>query len=684
MAKALDKLMLTVGLLDRITAPMKGIQRTIKNVTDNSRKAFMSTAAGVTALIAASTTFASTINPANDMNNALNEVRSLEVADDTLARLNQAGLRYSIEFGESASNYVRSAYDIQSAINGLAGDDLPRFTTAAGTLAKATKANVTDITGYFGSMYGIFKKQANDMGKGAWVEMLAGQTAQAVQMFKTTGPEMSAAFESIGAGATTMGVKLNEQMAVLGSLQATMSGSEAGTKYGAFLEGLGNAQDKLGLTFTDNSGQLLPVVQILDMINSKTTGLNALEVQDLLSGAFGSDEAVGFIQLMSSDIDKLGQDINKLGSISGMQKAIDMAKAMQDPFAQVAAGIRGVSTAIWQKALPVIYPFIDSITNVTLLIVEWTDKYPHLAKAIGLAATAFMAFVAIAGLMSITIGLARYAMVGLTMRFIIVKPIVWAARVVLIAWNATLWLARTALLAFVLYGPALAGVFTAMKAGILTSLPAMWAFTAALLANPLTWIVVGVVALIAALAALVVYWDDVTAAVKRFFSGMSALANTAIFEPIQKWWGDFQVWLSSITFMPSWDLHLELFESLKGWWLGFKNWLSTLDPFAFLGEKISWLKEKFSWLPGIDVTAKSTQEVVSRSESSLESVNKMVALPGSEDAQGRQDSDGLFQTISNMFGGNKKSLHVEKMEVHNNGKGVRGDELMYQLEMEAG
>lgn len=684
MAKALDKLMLTVGLLDRITAPMKGIQRTIKNVTDNSRKAFMSTAAGVTALIAASTTFASTINPANDMNNALNEVRSLEVADDTLSRLNQAGLKYSIEFGESASNYVRSAYDIQSAINGLAGDDLPRFTTAAGTLAKATKANVTDITGYFGSMYGIFKKQANDMGKGAWVEMLAGQTAQAVQMFKTTGPEMSAAFESIGAGATTMGVKLNEQMAVLGTLQATMSGAEAGTKYGAFLEGLGNAQDKLGLTFTDNSGQLLPVVQILDMINSKTTGLNALEVQDLLSGAFGSDEAVGFIQLMSSDIDKLGQDINKLGSISGMQKAIDMAKAMKDPFAQVAAGIRGVSTAIWQKALPVIYPFIDSITNVTLLIVEWTDKYPHLAKAIGLAATAFMAFVAIAGLMSVAIGLARYAMVGLTMRFIIVKPIVWAARVALIAWNATVWLARTALLAFVLYGPALAGVFTAMKAGILTSLPAMWAFTAALLANPLTWIVVGVVALIAAIVALVVYWDDVTAAVKRFFSGMSALANTAIFEPIQQWWGDFQVWLSSITFMPSWDLHLELFESIKEWWLGFKNWLGTLDPFAFLGEKISWLKEKLSWLPGIDVTAKSTQEVVSKSESSLESVNKMVALPGAEDTQGRQESGGLFQTISNMFGGNKKSLHVEKMEVNNHGKGVRGDELMYQLEMEAG
>ncbi|WP_394178495.1 phage tail tape measure protein [Marinomonas posidonica] len=684
MARGLDRLMLTIGLLDRITAPMKGIQRTIKNVTDNSRKAFMNTAAGVTALIAASTSFASTVNPANDMNNALNEVRSLEVADQTLARLNQAGLKYSIEFGDQAAGYVRSAYDIQSAIDGLVDNDLPRFTTAAGTLAKATKANVTDITSYFGSMYGIFKRQANEMGKGTWVEMLAGQTAKAVQMFKTTGPEMSAAFESIGADAATMGVKLHEQMAVLGTLQATMSGSESGTKYGAFLEGLANAQGKLGLSFTDESGQLLPIVEILEMINTKTKGLNALEVQDVLSDAFGSDQAVSFIKLMSNDIGKLSSDIDKLGNITSMQKAIDMAKAMRDPFAQVAAGIRGVSIAVWQKALPAINPFIDSITSATLVIVEWTDKYPHLTKAIGLAATAFIAFVAIAGLMSIAIGLARYAMVGLTMRFIIVKPIVWGAQLVMKAWTASLWLARTALLAYVLYGPALAGVFMSMKTGILTSLPAIWAFTAALLANPLTWIVVGVVALIAALVALVVYWDDVTAAVKRFFSGMSALANTAIFEPIQQWWGDFQVWLGSVSFMPEWDLRIDLFESIKQWWVDFKNWLNTLDPFAFLGDKVDWLKQKLSWIPGIDVENSTSQEVVSKAVSHSETVNSMVSLPGSGSSQSSGDSGGLFQSISNMFGGSKKSVQVEKIEVNNHGQGVRGDELMYQLEMEAG
>ena len=98
--KQLEKLMLTVGLLDRVTKPMRGIQRTIQQVTSQSRKAFENTAAGVTALMASAGAFMTTISPANDLNNALREVSSLDVAEDTLKQLNQAGMQYSIEFGE--------------------------------------------------------------------------------------------------------------------------------------------------------------------------------------------------------------------------------------------------------------------------------------------------------------------------------------------------------------------------------------------------------------------------------------------------------------------------------------------------------------------------------------------------------------------------------------------------------
>jgi len=49
---------------------------------------------------------------------------------------------------------------------------------------------------------------------------------------------------------------------------------------------------------------------------------------------------------------------------------------------------------------------------------------------------------------------------------------------------------------------------------------ATWLFNAALWANPITWIVVGIIALGVALAALVYYWDDVKAAFLGFFNSI--------------------------------------------------------------------------------------------------------------------------------------------------------------------
>ena len=120
--------------------------------------------------------------PALGQNAALGEVASLGVAADALELLNQKSLEFSIAYGTNATAFVSSAYDIQSAIAGLTGTQLATFTGASNLLAKATKADAATITNYVGTMYGIFQKQADSMGKGAWVEQLTGQTATAVQM----------------------------------------------------------------------------------------------------------------------------------------------------------------------------------------------------------------------------------------------------------------------------------------------------------------------------------------------------------------------------------------------------------------------------------------------------------------------------------------------------------------------
>ncbi|MCP4824731.1 MAG: phage tail tape measure protein, partial [Shimia sp.] len=216
---------------------------------------------------------------------------------------------------------------------------LSEFTRASGVLAAATKADTATITNYVGTMYGIFQHSANEMGKADWVNMLGGQTAKAVQMFKTTGDGMSSAFTSIGAAATSVGVGMTEQMAILGTLQSTMSGSEAGTKYRAFLAGASKAQAALNMQFTNAQGQMLPMVDILNQIKGRYGETISVAEAAELSKAFGTQEASAMIQLLMQNTDGLATSINELGKVKGLDVAEQMAGAMTDQWERLEQGV---------------------------------------------------------------------------------------------------------------------------------------------------------------------------------------------------------------------------------------------------------------------------------------------------------------------------------------------------------
>lgn len=79
----------------------------------------------------------------------------------------------------------------------------------------------------------------------------------------------------------------------------------------------------------------------------------------MLKSAFGSDEAVAMIKLLNADIGGLEKNIATLGNIKGMDKAVEMAQAMADPWEQAAAIINGIRIEIGTQLLPVLYPFIQ-------------------------------------------------------------------------------------------------------------------------------------------------------------------------------------------------------------------------------------------------------------------------------------------------------------------------------------
>ncbi|MCR9966036.1 phage tail tape measure protein [Vibrio antiquarius] len=589
-----EALTFRVGLINQISKPLGNIQRQLNDVTNTYRKGTHTMMAGAAGMVGAGFALQNALMPAIEMDRVLGEVKSLGVADEQLQQLSDTALNFAVDYGKSATEFVAASYDIQSAISGLAGlagNELSEFTRASGVLAAATKADTSTITNYVGTMYGIFQNSANQMGKANWVNMLGGQTARAVQMFKTTGDQMSAAFTSVGASATSVGVGMTEQMAILGTLQSTMSGSEAGTKYRAFLAGAAKAQDTLNMSFTDSQGQLLPIVDILNQIKGRYGDTISVAEAAELSKAFGTQEATAMIQLLMQNTDGLANSINDLGKVQGLDVAEQMAGAMTDQWERLEQGVFAVRAAFGQALLPVILPVVEMFANGAKEIMLWTKLFPNITKYIGLAAVALLGLVAVGGMITMLTG------------------------AVTVAW-ATLGLGVTAI----------KGATLAMWSFSKSTMAAMWSvvkLTAALLVNPITWVVIGIVAAIAAVAALVYYWDDLKAAFLTF----TTMAKQG--------WNDF---LFAMQNTAAFQAVTGLAESMRNAFMSVFNWI-----IGKYNQVMDMVKSVTSWIPGFGGDDESTQV---KSKSVQSATPRAQIQPG-----GAAKNIASYQTSSTNYGG---------------------------------
>jgi len=638
MASRLEKLLFSVSLIDKASGPAGKIAAQIDQLNQRATAGFTQVGVGAAGLFATGYALKSVLSPAIEMDRALGEVRSLGVADAALKQLEKTSLSFSVQYGESAAEFVRSSYDIQSAIAGLTGTELSKFTEAGAVLAKGTKSDVGTITNYMGTMYGIFQATADKMGKAEWVQMLAGQTASAVQMFKTTGSEMSSAFSSLGADATAAGISMSEQMAILGTLQATMSGSEAGTKYRAFLKGVGKAQDELGLTFTDSQGRMLPMLDILQKLRGRFGDTIDVAESMQLQKAFGTQEAVALLNLLIPKADGLKDSMDALGNVRGMDKAREMADAMADPWQKLGALGAAVKTVFGRVMQPVLVPVIDLLISGGEAVMDWTERFPMLTKVIGVGILTIFGLVAAVSAFALIQGVANLAMAG---------------------WS----------------GAMLAGKAATML------------FNAALWANPITWVVGGIMLLIGAIVALVVYWDRIVA----------ALDNSIVFQILR-----LQVQAVVAVLGLFWDAIVMIYDAWKYLMdlLGFTAVFNLIKQSLFaIGEQVAALigrLTKFtdaiaqalkavadnglvntlaSWFGDeeVSVTQKIQQErdAMDSATAGLQA-NKPSAVP----------TGGLMQQV-NQSTTNNRGTHVDKIEVHTSG-GVSGYQLADELALAGG
>ena len=652
MADRSARLDFILALTDKVTAPLGKVKMGFSELTEQSEKNIKTMGMGLAGVTGAFVGINESLQPALEMNRALGEVKSLGVAEDALTALNQKSLEFSVNYGENARDFVASAYSIEGAIKGLTGSQLATFTNTSNLLAKATKSDAETMGAYVGTMYNLFKGQADAMGKGEWVEKLGGQTALAVQLFRTDGAQLKDAFKEVGSIATAAGVDIAEQFAVIGSLSSTMEGGDAGGRYKAFFENLGAASEKMGVKFTDSNGKALPMLQIMEKLQGKLGDLTSASANAKLMEAFGG-EGAQVITSLAKDTDRLRNGMDKLGKVRGLEDAENMAKAMVDPWQQFAAAVEALRIAFGQALIPILTPLMAKLSGIAGSMTRWTQMFPNITRVIGIVTLTILALIAAMSLLTFAIGAGRMAWLAMVT--------VWKVVQLLNLRAVAGFLLQVAVIA--LYVAGLTLLYTTMgiiRGGMLLWQAAIWLVNAAMWANPVLLIVAGVLALIAVITLAVVYWDEWT----------SALMNSEAF----KWVSD------QLTALSDW------FTSMGGWsGMAKAAWDGIV---AIFHTSINSLIEMLNKIPGVDIETKfgampevpgtdigvNTVDASAAAQKAQQTINS--AIPSLSPARPNAvPPGGLLTSIQNNNSSQNRGMHVEKVEIHNS-------KPMTQLEME--
>ena len=355
-----------------------------------------------------------TVMAYQDLARAQGEVESLGIGANGIDSITKSAKEFSNQFaGTTASEFLSASYDIKSGIASLSDDSVGEFTKLSALTAAATKSTTAEMTKLFALGHGIFRKDfSSDNDFGA---QFSGAIAGAVQAFRTDGSDLSQGLSNIGAAASSMGVTLEEELSIIGVAKSSFdSASEAATGYRAFLDKVGTAQSKLGLEFTDSSGKMLPMVDVLAKIKDKFGDLSLVENSDELTSAFGSAEAV---KLIKGLIDKQGELGEAQKTLNGhMQKGTkittEMALAMNKgkEFEIMSQQFTNLSSTIGSAFAPVISKVAIVVGNMVNSIQEWTTENKTATKWIAYAVGGLGGLLTVLGAVMIPIGAMVVAM----------------------------------------------------------------------------------------------------------------------------------------------------------------------------------------------------------------------------------------------------------------------------------
>ncbi|HIF9091449.1 TPA: phage tail tape measure protein [Photobacterium damselae] len=606
-------LMFQVGLIDKISKPLGNIQRQFSALGNEYRDGTHTMIAGAAGVAGAGFAMQSALMPAIELDRALKDVKALGVADAALDKVAKTAMMFSAQYGVAAVEVIQHTEQVTNGMGKMEANVLASVTRSSATLAMAMKSDAETVGRYMKNLYGNYQKQADSMGKDVWAAQVAGMTAEVKRLYGTNMDQLEGMVDGMHSLTSSLGVGLPEQLAVLGYLNTQMSEGDAVTQYTNFLEGAIGAQKKLGVSLVNSRGELLPMMDILKKIKPLIAGMSGIEARDLLDSAGLGD---GSLMLMSmiENTEKLSNGISTLGNVKGIASATKMAAQMTDQWKRMEQGLNSIRIAFGYAVMPAVLDVVSVMSDWAQEIVKLTQFLPNITRLIGKLVLSFFALAAVGGVVTLTMGM--WKQVSVTCMMI---------------------------------GKVWAGVNLVLSKGMALLRAAVLAANIAIAANPIILIVGAIVAAIAAIGALIYYWDDLKASFGdtswfQVLEGAIQLLTfpfQVLFQTIK---GGWQWVMSGFTDTSGFDGLFALVDSLRNAFGSAFSWI--MKQIEILWEKAKGL---ISWIPGM-----GEDDETGKSQSLQQATPRLAIQPG-----GAAKSIASYSQSSTSYG--PISMHVSQM-----------------------
>lgn len=392
-----------------MTPKVKSVVGEIDKIGTRGKDAVATLGAGLAGLVGVGASLHSAIAPALELDRALGELTKLDVAEQAIESVKDKALQLSTVIGESAESIAKNAYNVKKAINGINDADLADVNNTVHLLGTVTRTSSENAAKYMGVLHSVFNKQAKELGEAKWADQIAGKTEKATKLYGTSLDHFQAGFAKLSNSVSKYGIGFDEQIAIMGELtRVTGNGGIAAAKYQKIIKGLGKTQTELGLKFSDSSGKMLTMPEILDKIRAK---YGQKIPMDKLKKSLGEDAAGALIHLLNQT-DKLKADIREINETTDGKGLINTAADASDGFLKLSAAFANLRTAIGSEMLKVLYPIMDKLAEWGNLAVTWITNNKKMAATLAKVTLGFFGLMAIAPVLMTFAGIFKMLSAG--------------------------------------------------------------------------------------------------------------------------------------------------------------------------------------------------------------------------------------------------------------------------------